>query len=112
MTSASEKCETVKEPLNKSNAPSPLMGEGWGEGEKTMYYPSPQPSPAKGEGVNQRFLVIKRIVSQQVSQGYVLSLGQDKVGRRSKEKMGYNSNFLIISDRFSKFPGKLQKACA
>ncbi|MDP2154765.1 MAG: hypothetical protein Q8J61_02090, partial [Sulfuricella sp.] len=40
------------EALNKSNTPSPLMGEGWGEGEKSIRYPSPQPSPARGEGVN------------------------------------------------------------
>ncbi len=44
----------TKELLNKSSAPSPLMGEGWGEGEKSMHYPSPQPSPARGEGAIHR----------------------------------------------------------
>ena len=40
-------------------APSPLAGEGWGEGIKmcdetktcASFSPSPQPSPIKGEGV-------------------------------------------------------------
>jgi hypothetical protein len=43
----------LKEVLIKSTSPSPLMGEGWGEGEKLSTYPSPQPSPSGGEGVNQ-----------------------------------------------------------
>ena len=34
------------------NTPSPLMGEGWGEGERLSSTPSPQPSPTGGEGVN------------------------------------------------------------
>ena len=34
------------------NTPSPLMGQGWGEGELCgNFTPSPQPSPARGEGV-------------------------------------------------------------
>ncbi|MFA5240786.1 MAG: hypothetical protein WC029_02795 [Sulfuricella sp.] len=37
--------------LREASAPSPLTGEGWGEGEKSMRPPSPQPSPARGEGV-------------------------------------------------------------
>ena len=47
--------ENTKEVLIKSTSPSPLMGEGWGEGEKLSTYPSPQPSPSGGEGVNQHF---------------------------------------------------------
>ena len=42
--------------------PSPLMGEGWGEGETLaqafvsshILTPSPQPSPARGEGAKSR----------------------------------------------------------
>ena len=45
--------------------PSPLMGEGWGEGEEvgaSLYSgkgcsPSPQPSPARGEGAKSKFYV-------------------------------------------------------
>ena len=36
------------------HAPSPLEGEGWGEGELLKSSPYPQPSPIKGEGVNSR----------------------------------------------------------
>ena len=33
------------------NTPSPLMGEGWGEGDAALRHnPSPQPSPTRGEG--------------------------------------------------------------
>ena len=32
------------------STPSPLRGEGGGEGEISKNYPSPQPSPARGEG--------------------------------------------------------------
>jgi hypothetical protein len=53
----------AREALNKSNAPSPLMGEGWGEGDKSMRYPSPQPSPARGEGVNQGVPNIRIVLS-------------------------------------------------
>ena len=34
--------------LCHKQAPSPLMGEGWGEGEPLA--PSPCPSPTRGEG--------------------------------------------------------------
>ena len=45
--------------------PSPLMGEGWGEGETLaqafvsshILTPSPQPSPARGEGAKSGFCV-------------------------------------------------------
>ncbi|MHB0984711.1 MAG: ATP-dependent RNA helicase HrpA [Sulfuricella sp.] len=40
-----------RKPQNKT--PSPLTGEGWGEGENFDSYPSPQPSPTRGEGVRQ-----------------------------------------------------------
>ena len=36
------------------NTPSPLRGEGWGEGDATLSHtPSPQPSPTRGEGAKQ-----------------------------------------------------------
>ena len=50
---------------NADLAPSPLAGEGWGEGELHQLKhrlmptspPSPQSSPIKGEGVKPRFCV-------------------------------------------------------
>lgn len=40
-----------RNPLIRPNPPSPLTGEGRGEGERPAYYPSPPPSPTRGEGV-------------------------------------------------------------
>ena len=37
------------------NTPSPLRGEGWGEGDVTLSHnPSPQPSPTRGEGARNK----------------------------------------------------------
>lgn len=41
-----------------------------------------------------------------------LSMIQDKAGRKSNRKMGHNSSFMIVSGRFSRFQGKMQKVCA
>jgi len=41
-----------------TNTPSPLRGEGWGEGESGVnlnHHPLPNPSPLKGEGLYTRF---------------------------------------------------------
>ncbi|MDO8313194.1 MAG: ATP-binding cassette domain-containing protein, partial [Sideroxyarcus sp.] len=47
-----KKFEATQQVLKKS--PSPLMGEGRGEGAKLKGPPSPQPSPSKGEGVKSK----------------------------------------------------------
>lgn len=40
----------VSFPIGKLSTSSPSMGEGWGEGEISDGYPSPQPSPTRGDG--------------------------------------------------------------
>ena len=53
----------------QNNTPSPLMGEGWGEGElATNSTPSPQPSPTSGEGVT------TQAISQRII--YMATLGK------------------------------------
>ena len=44
----------VKKALNKIKVPSPLWGEGEDEGFFIEAYPSPQPSPQRGEGAKAR----------------------------------------------------------